>query len=66
MIDLKYSLTIEATEEPDYFGFLFTGLDRFCGHWSFRRRLSVSSEMGLAGARRATEGQWLAGSARKS
>lgn len=31
MIDLPYSLVIEATEEPDYFGFYSPDLDGFTG-----------------------------------
>ncbi len=31
MIDLPYSLVIEATEEPDYFGFYSTELEGFSG-----------------------------------
>ena len=31
MIDLKYSLIIEATEDPDYFGFYSPDLDGFSG-----------------------------------
>lgn len=31
MIDLKYSLVIEATEEPDYFGFYSPELEGFSG-----------------------------------
>lgn len=31
MIDLEYSLVIEATEEPDYFGFYSTDLEGFTG-----------------------------------
>ena len=31
MIDLPYSLTIEATEEPDYFGFFSSELQGFSG-----------------------------------
>jgi predicted RNase H-like HicB family nuclease len=31
MIDLPYSLTIEATEEPDYFGFFSPDLEGFTG-----------------------------------
>ena len=31
MIELKYSLVIEATEEPDYFGFYSPDLDGFTG-----------------------------------
>ncbi len=31
MIDLPYSLMIEATEEPDYFGFYSPDLEGFSG-----------------------------------
>jgi predicted RNase H-like HicB family nuclease len=31
MIDLPYSLVIEATSEPDYFGFYSTELEDFSG-----------------------------------
>lgn len=31
MIDLPYSLIIEATEEPDYFGFYSPDLEGFSG-----------------------------------
>lgn len=31
MIDLSYSLVIEATEEPDYFGFFSPDLEGFTG-----------------------------------
>lgn len=31
MIELKYSLNIEATEEPDYFGFYSPELEGFSG-----------------------------------
>jgi len=31
MIDLPYSLIIEATEEPDFFGFYSTDLEGFSG-----------------------------------
>ena len=31
MIDLKYSLVIEATEDPTFFGFYSPGLDGFTG-----------------------------------
>ncbi len=31
MIDLNYSLIIEATEEPDYFGFYSPELEGFSG-----------------------------------
>lgn len=31
MIELPYSLTIEATKEPDYFGFYSSDLEGFTG-----------------------------------
>jgi hypothetical protein len=31
MIELPYSLVIEATEEPDYFGFYSSDLEGFSG-----------------------------------
>jgi predicted RNase H-like HicB family nuclease len=31
MLDLKYSLIIEATEDPDFFGFYSPDLDGFTG-----------------------------------
>ena len=31
MIDLPYSLDIEATDEPDYFGFFSPDLEGFTG-----------------------------------
>jgi predicted RNase H-like HicB family nuclease len=31
MIDLKYSLVIEATEDPDFFGFYSSELEGFTG-----------------------------------
>jgi predicted RNase H-like HicB family nuclease len=31
MLDLSYSLVIEATEEPDYFGFFSPELEGFSG-----------------------------------
>jgi len=31
MIDLKYSLIVEATEEPDFFGFYSNELEGFSG-----------------------------------
>ncbi len=31
MIDLRYSLVIEATDEPDYFGFYSLDLEGFTG-----------------------------------
>lgn len=33
MIDLPYSLVVEATEEPDYFGFYSPDLEGFSGIW---------------------------------
>jgi predicted RNase H-like HicB family nuclease len=59
MIDLKYSLVIEATEKPDFFGFYSPDLQGFTGighsiedciyqaRWGMVEHLSVSSETGL-------------------
>jgi predicted RNase H-like HicB family nuclease len=59
MIDLKYSLVIEATEKPDFFGFYSPDLQGFTGighsiedciyqaRWGMVEHLSVLSETGL-------------------
>ena len=59
MIDLDYSLVIEATEEPDYFGFYspdlegFTGIGYsvedcfYCARWGMREHMAVLRERGL-------------------
>jgi len=46
MIDLPYSLIIEATDEPDFFGFYSPELEGFNGCGTFRRGLSLQSQMG--------------------
>jgi|WetSurMetagenome_2_1015567.scaffolds.fasta_scaffold390114_1 predicted RNase H-like HicB family nuclease len=59
MIDLPYSLTIEATEEPDYFGFFSPDLEGFTGighsiedcvykaKWGMKEHLELLKERGL-------------------
>jgi predicted RNase H-like HicB family nuclease len=59
MIDLPYSLIIEATEEPDYFGFYSPDLEGFTGighsvedciykaKWGMREHVSLLREQGL-------------------
>jgi predicted RNase H-like HicB family nuclease len=59
MIDLPYSLTIEATEEPDYFGFYSPDLEGFTGighsvedciykaRWGMREHIALLREQGL-------------------
>ncbi len=59
MIDLPYSLTIEATEEPDYFGFYSPDLEGFTGighsvedciykaKWGMREHIALLREQGL-------------------
>ncbi len=59
MIDLPYSLTIEATEEPDYFGFYSPDLEGFTGighsiedciyraRWGMKEHVAVLKEQGL-------------------
>ena len=59
MIDLPYSLTIEATEEPDYFGFYSPDLEGFSGighsvedciykaRWGMREHIALLRERGL-------------------
>jgi predicted RNase H-like HicB family nuclease len=60
MIDLPYSLTIEATEEPDYFGFFSPDLEGFTGighsiedcvykaKWGMKEHLELLKERGLS------------------
>jgi len=60
MIDLPYSLHIEATEEPDYFGFYSPDLEGFTGighsiedcvykaRWGMREHVELLVEQGLA------------------
>jgi len=59
MIDLPYSLIIEATSEPDFFGFYSEALEGFSevGHsvedclyrakWAMREHLELLAEQGL-------------------
>lgn len=59
MIDLKYSLIIEATEEPDFFGFYSTELFGFSGvgnsvedclykaKWGMKEHIDLLNEQGL-------------------
>jgi predicted RNase H-like HicB family nuclease len=60
MIDLPYSLHIEATEEPDFFGFYSPDLEGFTGighsiedcvykaRWGMREHVALLAEQGLA------------------
>ena len=59
MIELPYSLVIEATEEPDYFGFYSTDLEGFTGighsvedclykaKWGMKDHVHLLKEQGL-------------------
>ncbi len=59
MIELEYSLIIEATEEPDYFGFYSTDLEGFSGighsiedciykaKWGMKEHIKLLKEQGL-------------------
>ena len=59
MIDLPYSLIIEATEEPDYFGFFSPDLEGFTGighsiedcvykaKWGMKEHAELLKERGL-------------------
>ena len=59
MIDLPYSLIIEATEEPDYFGFYSPDLEGFTGighsvedciykaRWGMKEHIALLKEQGL-------------------
>jgi predicted RNase H-like HicB family nuclease len=59
MIDLPYSLVIEATDEPDYFGFYSTELEGFSGighsvedsiyraKWGMKEHIALLKEQGL-------------------
>lgn len=60
MIDLPYSLVIEATEDPDFFGFYSPDLEGFSGvghsvedclykaKWGMREHIEVLKEQGLS------------------
>jgi predicted RNase H-like HicB family nuclease len=59
MIELPYSLVIEATEEPDFFGFYSPDLEGFSGvgqsiedclykaKWGMREHVALLKEQGL-------------------
>jgi predicted RNase H-like HicB family nuclease len=59
MIELPYSLVIEATEEPNYFGFYSTELEGFSGighsiedcvykaKWGMKEHMDLLKERGL-------------------
>ena len=59
MIELPYSLVIEATKEPDYFGFYSPDLEGFTGighsvedclykaKWGMKKHVSLLEEQGL-------------------
>ena len=59
MIELKYSLVIEATKEPDYFGFYSSDLEGFTGighsiedclykaKWGMIEHVAVMEEQGM-------------------
>ena len=59
MIELPYSLVIEATEEPDYFGFFSPDLEGFSGighsvedclykaKWGMKEHVELLEEQGL-------------------
>ncbi len=59
MIDLKYSLVIEATEDPNFFGFYSPDLEGFTGighsiedclykaKWGMEEHVSLLQERGL-------------------
>jgi predicted RNase H-like HicB family nuclease len=59
MIELPYSLVIEATEEPDYFGFFSPDLEGFTGvghsvedclykaKWGMKEHVALLRERGL-------------------
>ena len=59
MIDLPYSLVIEATKEPDYFGFYSPDLEGFTGvghsvedclykaKWGMKEHVELLKEQGL-------------------
>ena len=60
MVDLPYSLTIEATEKADYFGFYSPDLEGFSGighsvedciykaRWGMKEHIAVLKEQGLS------------------
>ncbi len=67
MIDLPYSLIIEATEEPDYFGFYSLDLEGFSGighsvedclfkaRWGMKEHVEILKEKNLPVPERNTD-----------
>jgi len=59
MIELRYSLVIEATEEPDFFGFFSSDLEGFTGvghsvedclykaRWGMKEHVELLRDRGL-------------------
>lgn len=59
MIDLDYSIVIEATNEPDFFGFYSPDIDGFTGighsiedciyqaKWALKEHIKLMQEIGL-------------------
>jgi hypothetical protein len=50
MIDLKYALTIEATEDPTFFSFYSTELEGFAGVVGNDRARESAGRTGIAGS----------------
>jgi len=60
MIDLPYSIVIEATSDPNFFGFYSLELEGFSGvgrsvkdclskaRWGFRQHAALLAELGLS------------------
>ena len=59
MIDLTYSLVIEATEEPDYFGFYSPDLEGFSGIGHSIEDCLYQAKWGMAEHVRLLRGQGL-------
>ncbi len=69
MLDLEYSLVIEATDDPNYFGFYSLELEGFTGighsvedclykaRWGMREHVEVLKEQGLPVPPKATNPQ---------
>ncbi len=69
MLDLDYSLVIEATDDPNYFGFYSLELEGFTGtghsvedclykaRWGMREHVEVLKEQGLPVPPKATHPQ---------
>lgn len=65
MLDLSYSLVIEATDDPNFFGFYSPDLEGFTGighsiedclykaRWGMKEHVEVLAEQGLPVPRRA-------------